>query len=304
MKVGVIGGGPAALSAILWLERFEVEVFWLNQTQLVGGMVRKTFNQVLDLPIQPHEDPRKITGELEVLSRKLSTRMNVGRLDKIRSSEGLVTLQYTQEGVTSAQEVAGVILATGTSKRLLDVPGEAELLDSRIFQSASAHKDSYNGRKVAVIGAGDAAFEGACLLAEGGARVIVLVRAGISARGEFVERAAELGVEVRNGIQVRGFEENSTLEILVESTQGEQTVEVDAAFVRIGVSPNLPTFTGQSPKMDREGYLWVDANMNTSVPGIWAAGDVRSTILRSISTALGDGALAAASAYASMTSRT
>lgn len=304
MKVGVVGGGPAALSAILWLEKFGVEVFWLNQTKLVGGMVRKTFNQILDLPIQPHEDPRKITGELEVFSRKLSTRMNVGRLEKVRSSEGLVNLQYTQEGVTSALEVAGVILATGTSKRLLDVPGEAELLDSRIFQSASAHKDSYNGRKVAVIGAGDAAFEGACLLAEGGARVIVLVKAGISARGEFVERAAELGVEVRNGIQVRGFEENSTLEILVESTQGEQTVEVDAAFVRIGVLPNLPIFTGQTPKMDREGYLWVDANMNTSVPGIWAAGDVRSTILRSISTALGDGALAAASAYASMTSRT
>ncbi|QED26212.1 NAD(P)/FAD-dependent oxidoreductase [Microvenator marinus] len=304
MKVGVIGGGPAAVSAILWLEKFGVEVFWLNETKLVGGMVRKTFNQVLDLPIQPHEDPRKITSELEVLSRKLSTRMNVGCLEEICSSDGPVTLQYTQDGTTSAQEVAGVIIATGTSKRLLDVPGEAELLDSRVFQSASAHKDSYSGRKVAVIGAGDAAFEGACLLAEGGARVIVFVRADISARGEFVKRAAELGVEVRNGTQVSGFKENSTLEIQVESTQGAQTVEVDAAFVRIGVSPNLPIFTGQSPKVDREGYLWVDANMNTSVPGIWAAGDVRSTILRSISTALGDGALAAASAYASMTSRT
>ena len=304
MKIGVIGGGPAALSAMLWLEKFGVEVFWLNESKLVGGMVRKTFNQVLDLPLQPHEDPRGITTELEALSRKLNTHMYVGRLEKIRVSNELLTLDYCQDDNPSSQEVAGVILATGTSKRLLDVPGEAELLGSRIFQSASAHKDSFKGRDIAVIGAGDAAFEGACLLAEGGARVIVLVRAGISARGEFVERAAKLGVEVRNGIQVRGFEENSTFEILVESTQGEQTVEVDAAFVRIGVSPNLPTFTGQSPKKDREGYLWVDANMNTSVPGIWAAGDVRSTILRSISTALGDGALAAASAYASMTSRT
>ena len=185
-----------------------------------------------------------------------------------------------------------VILATGTRYRTLGVPGEAEGLGSYVLQSSAQHAAAVAGRPVAVVGGGDAASENALNLARVGCAVTLLMRSEPRARESFREQvAADPNIEV--------LPIPTTITSLEPRDDGcrlhlddDSILDVAALFVRISVDPVLPELSPM-PERDREGYLVVDREGRTSLPGLLAAGDVTDLPLRGLATAMGAGARAA-----------
>lgn len=292
----IIGAGPAGISAALWLRTFEVPYIWIGGPVAMGGTLNRVHNRIDNFPPRTYDSGKELASELVTYSESL----NLGLPDprSIRRIEGgaeRCQLVLDDGDILYARTV---ILATGTSYRVLGVPGETEGLGKYVSQSATADGHRYAGQPVAVVGGGDAGFENALRLAELDCEVSLLVRSPVyAARQHFVD-----AVEAHEAITIlpvptivtalNPTPQGCRLEL---DTQGaRQHLDVACLFVRIGVTAHLPDI---EPALDtRGGYLVVDAGQTTSHPLILAAGDVTDTVLRSVATTMGDGAKAAQSA--------
>lgn len=297
-RVAVIGTGPAAISAVLWLERLGQSVLWIGESE-VGGSLRKAFNPILDFPPQAFENGAELSKSLAQFTKTLKTQTLGLRVNAVHRVHG----EFEVVCDDHVYRVASVILATGTSYRRLHLSNEDEFEGRVLFRSCSRYKDDFTGKDVLVVGGGDAAFEGALLLHGGGAKPTIVVRRTPRSRESFSTHVDEAAIPILTHSRITALNphpDGCLVSLDVDGVHEERLVS--AVFVRIGVTPNTP----EIPEVlrDDEGYLVVDSGMETSVPGLFAAGDVRSTPLRSVSTAMGDGALAAASAHASITSKT
>ena len=186
-----------------------------------------------------------------------------------------------------------MIVCTGTRKRRLEIPGEKESLGRCVRQSAARDAHLFRDRLVAVVGGGDSALEGCLRLSEAGVRQVLLIaRSPLRARGDFRERVARLD-------NVKLLPIGRTITEIIPTGAGcsitfdDGTSRIVAAvFVRIGVEPTTPRLAA-GIEIDPNGFLLVDERKSTTLPGIFAAGDVTSTPLRSIATSVADGAVAA-----------
>jgi thioredoxin reductase (NADPH) len=220
------------------------------------------------------------------------------RIARLRREEGkLVALA----GKTRL-EPRSAIVAAGSTPRKIGVPGEVELTGKGVSYCATCDGPLYRGRTVAVVGGGDSALQEAVFLARFAARVIVIHR-----RSE-LRAALVLQDEVRANPRitlalnriVKAFEGGDQVEaVIVEDTVTSQaeSLAVEGVFIYVGYDPNVDMLGPEFRRSDT-GFLITDEEMGTSVQGVFAAGDVREKTLRQVSTAVGDGALAAISAYA------
>jgi thioredoxin reductase (NADPH) len=188
-----------------------------------------------------------------------------------------------------------IVVATGIRRRLLDVPGEDAFNGRGILESGSRDKGEASGRKVAVIGGGDAALENALILAEYAEKVFLIHRRdGFSARKEFVKAVKDHDrIETIFEARVREFGGSSELEFVdVElAGAGSRRVAVDNAVVRIGVQPNSEILDGVA-ELNDAGYVVVDSDCRTSAFNIYAIGDVAHPTSPTIATATGTAASA------------
>ncbi len=291
LGVTVIGAGPAGLSAALWLHDFDVPFSWFEATSAVGGTLRRVHNRIKNYPGCLYRNGMDLAQALERHLQDRSLSPTEATLESIDLSGGPPILTLDGELFTASR----VILALGTRYRTLDVPGEAEGLGKWVSQSAMADAPRFAGRGVAVVGGGDAAYENALRLARQGCSVKLLMRSEPRARVSFLRAVEEHpAIEVApvptvvNEIEptVRGC-------VLSLDRAGEpQRMEVAGLFVRIGVDPLV--VDGMRPlRSDREGFLLVDDDGRTSHRQVFAVGDITSRPLRSVATAVGQGALAA-----------
>lgn len=192
-----------------------------------------------------------------------------------------------------------VIVATGSTLRKLGVPGEDTLAGRGVSQCASCDGPFFRGRRVAVAGGGDSALDEALVLTEFAERVLVLHRGkALEAQQTFVERvAADAKIEV-------------LLEAAIDEVLGEGAVsgvrftrngaahveEVAALFVFVGLRPNV-AFLGGLVEQDAAGHIETDLLMQTSLTGVFAAGDVRKHSVALLAASAGDGATAAVAAH-------
>lgn len=195
-----------------------------------------------------------------------------------------------------------MILATGAEPRTLGIPGEARFRGRGVSYCASCDGFFYRGREVYVVGGGNSAGEEALHLAALASRVHILVRGGPmrcdDATARQLREAPNLSVELHRALrEIRGGGNIETL--LIENTQSGAVSAVEAknagVFIFIGYRPASDLFAG-TLDMDSAGYLLTDENLQTNIPGVFAAGDVRQKALRQIVTATADGALAAVQA--------
>jgi thioredoxin reductase (NADPH) len=177
----------------------------------------------------------------------------------------------------------------------LDVPGESDFKGRGILDSGSRDKSDASGRKVAVIGGGDAALENALILAEYAEKVYLIHRRDrFSAREEFVKAVKDHDrIEVILSARVRELGGSSNLEFVdVELVDGVSSrIAIENAVVRIGVQPNSEILRGIA-ELDHTGYVNTDREGRTSVAGIYAIGDVAHPTSPTISTATGSAASA------------
>lgn len=292
-KVVIIGSGPAGLTAALYSARARLEPLVVSGTQL-GGQISIT-NEVENYP----GFPEGTTGpELVELMRKqaevFGARMQIDEVTKVDFSGGS---PFTVETHSENYEAEALIVTAGASPKRLGVPGEEEFIGRGVSFCATCDGFFFREKDVVVVGGGDSAMEEGIFLTKFANRVDVLHRRDELRAGEALKRRAFSNEKL-------GFIWDTVLEEIVGNgkvqairtrnvkTGDIETRETDGVFIFIGHYPNSSLFEGQV-EMDEAGYLAVDKKMMTSVPGVFAAGEIMDSVYRQIATSVGQGTAAA-----------
>jgi thioredoxin reductase (NADPH) len=287
----IIGGGPAGLTAGIYAARARRKTVLLEKHG-TGGQMALTWE------VENYPGVEKISGyELGQLMERQARSFGL----EIRSAEvtgvaadGPLRRVSTTEGELTCRSL---VITTGARSNRLGVPGEAELTGRGVSYCATCDGAFYQNVPVAVVGGGDTALEEALFLTRYASRVYLVHR-----RSEFrgtrllQERiAAEPKIEpVLDAVveRIEGTDGVTGLAIKNLKTGTASQIGVEGAFIFVGTTPNTEFLRGFLP-LDAKGFIETNPNLETTVPGVFAAGDVRAKVLRQISTAVGEGALAA-----------
>lgn len=295
----IIGSGPAGLTASIYASCFHLTHVVIGSA--IGG-------QMLLAP-----DIINYPGFVEVSGKELTERM----LAQVQSRGGSIVeesvvsiakdaevFSVTTKGGTRFQAKA-VIIASGTERKKLNVPGESEYAGKGVHYCATCERQDYAGKVVAVVGGGNAAGQSALQLAHAASKVVIVCRAdALRCDPEWMTKlTAKENVVFLYNAQVKEISGNGShvtgIRVNV-ATSGEQVLDVEKVFIEIGGVPGTALVAPLGVALDPGGYIKVDEHLATTVPGVFAAGDLVSygLSLEQISTAVGLGARAAASAFA------
>ena len=292
----VVGGGPAGMTAALYARRSNKSVLVLEKNGY-GGQI--TYSP----KVENYPGTKQMSG-VEFADRLLDQILDQGAdtevetVDRLRR-EGQIWHVLTREG--SDYSARSVILATGVKHRMLGLPGETELVGSGISFCAVCDGEFYRDKAVVVVGGGNSALQEAILLAENCSTVTVVQDLDYLT-GE--ERSQEVlrskaNVRVITGTKATGFETKDgelTGICLRRTADGAEWSEpCDGVFVAIGLIPENDAFA-EAAGLNDYGYINSDERCLTASPGLFAAGDCRAKELRQLTTAAGDGAVAAVAA--------
>lgn len=289
----IIGAGPAGLAAAFWCDELGLDTLVLEQADEIGGQLHRVYNSIDNYLGLKARDGKELlehfSADLESAGFDLWTRVEIESVDlrakriSLRSGERL-------------QSIA-LILATGVRPRSLNIPGEKEFAGKGMIESATRDHHLFAGEDVCVIGGGDAAVENALILAEV-CPTVTLVHRGrkLRARREFVERLQPnhaVTVFTESVVtRIIGDDRVQAVEILRKDGVKAFQLAVRGVLIRIGVEPNTELFHEQL-ELDQKGYITVGSEQETSVPMVFAAGDVSNPLAPTISGATGAGATAA-----------
>ncbi|GAX89886.1 NAD(P)/FAD-dependent oxidoreductase [Effusibacillus lacus] len=289
--VAIVGGGPGGLSALVWCHRLGLKTILLERNGELGGQLFRVNNPIIDYLGIPAANGRELQERFVAHVKGLDCPYECGI--EVREFDLQGKVLRTNKGEYRAK---ALILALGSHDRKLGVPGEAEMIDRKEVYSASRDKHRFQGKNVAVVGGGDRAVEGALLLAEHGAKVMLIHRSGkFRARKEYVQPVlTHPGVQVLTHSLVKEIVGQEHVQGIVVETNGSlTTIPVEAVFVRIGVEPDSNGLRGQL-KMDRDGYVTVDEFGETSVRNVFAVGDLRTRpLFSSVAGSVAQGMIAA-----------
>jgi len=287
----IIGGGPAGLTAGMYSARARLNVLLLEKLA-PGGQVLTT-DWVENYP----GFPEGVSG-FELMDRMKRQAETFGLT--IRSEE-VIGLELSAENKTVVTEkerleTRAVILCCGATWRKLGIEGEDRLMGKGISFCATCDGPFYRDQEVAVIGGGDTAVEEALFLTRFVKKVNLIHRRDeLRATKLLQERAmAEEKIHfIWDTVPERMIGENGVEALETRNVKTNETgrIDVQGVFIFIGTLPNSQLVKG-SLDLDENGFILTDDDMETSVPGVFAAGDIRSKSFRQISTAVGEGAAA------------
>lgn len=288
----IIGGGPAGLSAGLYAARYKLKTLMIEKAPVAGGQLTAT-EWVENYPGFP--EPvlgKKLAKDMEDQARFFGLEIMNENVVSV-NLEGKIKEIVTSSTVWKAKTV---LIATGSSPRMLGIPGEQEFSGRGVSYCATCDGPFYPNKTVAVIGGGNTAFEESLFIAKYAAKIhIIHRREGFSADPILVDRVKanpKISLITDTIAEAIRFEEDPR-KILIRNLKTDTASEliVDGVFVFIGSNPNTELFKDQI-KLEG-GYILTDRDHATSLAGVWAAGDVQAKTLRQVATAVGDGALAA-----------
>lgn len=288
----IIGGGPGGYSAALYAARAGLDTVVLEKLSAGGQMAQTAqidnfpgFNDGIDgfeLGVRMQRGAERF-GAVTVFGEAQSVEL-----------EGKIKTVHTSEGDIFSKSV---IIATGADHRHLGIEGESSLAGNGVHYCASCDGMFYNKKTVVVVGGGNSAVSDALTLSRIAKKVIVVHR-----RDTFrAEKAYQAPLAKAENVEIFW---NSTVEELLrkDSLTGVRIKDVntgalsdimcDGVFVSIGRTPNTSLFNGKL-RLDENGYIISDESTRTDIPGVFAAGDVRTKAFRQIVTAAADGAVAA-----------
>lgn len=289
----IIGAGPAGLAAAFWCDELGLDTLVLEQAAEIGGQLHRVYNPINNYP------GLKARNGVELLER-FSTGVTDAEFDLWTQTEiESIDLRAKRVSLRSGERLQSIaiILATGVRPRSLNVPGEKEFAGKGMIESATRDRELFAGEDVCVIGGGDAAVENALLLAEVCPTVTVVHRGRkLRARREFVERLQPnhaVTVFTESVVtRIMGEDRVAAVEILRKDALKPFQLAVRGVLIRIGVEPGTDLFREQL-ELDQRGYVAVNSEHETSVPMVFAAGDVSNPTAPTISGATGAGATAA-----------
>jgi thioredoxin reductase (NADPH) len=292
-KVIVIGSGPAGLTAALYTARAALDPLVISGSQL-GGQISIT-NEVENYP----GFPEGTTGpELAELMQKQAERFGARLLiDEVVEVDFMNGSPFTVKTHGESFEAQAIILCVGASPRRLGVPGEEEMIGRGVSFCATCDGFFFRDKDVVVVGGGDSALEEALFLTRFANLVKVIHRRDELRAGEALKKRAFANEKVSFvwDTVVDEIVGNGKVESVKMSNvkSGDESVSnTDGVFIFIGHYPNSDLFKGQLDLDERE-YVITDEKMMTSVPGVFAAGEIQDPVFRQIATSVGQGCAAA-----------
>ncbi len=291
-NVAIIGGGPAGYTAALYCARAGLEAVVVERFG-AGGQMCQTMH-IENYPGFPDGiDGYTLGSHMRRGAEKYGVK-TVSAEVKLVELEGKDKVLHTSEGMVTA---SAVIIATGATHRHLEIPGEDMFIGRGVSFCATCDGMFYRGKDVVVIGGGNTAVSEAMYLS-GICKSVTVVHRRDELRASGLEREklekAENVKIVYDSVPVE-FVGNDSLEgIKIKNMKNNEEKLVDCAgvFVCVGMIPQTKLFEGIL-KLDESGYIVADESTKTNIEGVFAAGDVRSKVVRQIVTATGDGAVAA-----------
>jgi thioredoxin reductase (NADPH) len=304
LDVIIVGGGPAGLCAAMYAGRGLLRSV-LIERGIPGGELLNT-EWIDDYPGFEHVLGRQLADLMTAHAIKVGADIRQDTVDAIvRRDDGIFEVS-TALGHT--YEAPAVILTAGGTPTKLEVPGELEYAGRGVSYCAVCDGAFFKGEILAVIGGGDAAVEEADYLTRYGQKVYVIHRRDQFRASKILQERlfANPKIEVIWNKRVREFKGTpaglQTLELVDTLTGEPSSLAATGAFVFIGFRPNTG-LVKQHAEHDPSGYLITDDRMMSSIPGLFAAGDVRSQLTRQITTAVGDATTAAIAVEKYLTER-
>jgi thioredoxin reductase (NADPH) len=288
----ILGGGPAGMSAAIYASRGAVSTAIID-TSMLGGQP-SNYLELENYPGYLQNDAFGLMEKFEEHADKFGvekfTMQEIESVDLI-STPKVIT---TKEGVFKAKTV---IIATGAHAKKLGVPGELEFVGRGVSYCAVCDGAFYKDKVVAVVGGGNAAVEEAVYLTKFASKVYIIHRRNELRAEKIVQERAFKNEKIEfiwdSAIkEIAGDDLVHTAVVENVKTGAASKLAVDGVFPYIGFTPNITNINGQV-KQDAGGFIVTDETMQTSVPGVFAVGDVRTTPLRQVITATSDGAVGA-----------
>lgn len=290
-KVVIIGAGPSALAAAIYLTREDVPTT-LYERGVVGGMAAIT-DQIDNYPgFAEGVTGMKLAGELQKQAERFGADIQYGEASALRLAGNEVEVVIDGRPIRAA----AALIATGSNHRKLGVPGEDELYGRGVHYCATCDGAFYRDRRLIVVGGGNSAVQEAIFLTRYASHIDLLVRSRLRA-SDVLQKELQKHVDAGTITVHLGA---TTDEVLVRdgvfhgvcSTQDgvQRELTADGLFVFIGLIPNTQFLEGSGIELDGAGHIVTDRHLRTSLPGVFASGDVRSGATMQIASAVGEGA--------------
>ena len=286
----IVGSGPAGLTAGIYAKRAGLEALIIENTPVGGGQIATT-DRVDNYPGLLGINGMELGMKFREHAEKLGCEFKDGKVVSVddRVSSKVVKLESGEEIETKT-----VILALGADHSRLGVPGEDELRGKGVSYCATCDGAFFRGKEVAVIGGGDVALGDAIYLSKFVKKVYLIHRRDQfrGAKSLADEAASKENVTFLYDTvvtNINGSEKVTGVETLNKKTGEKGTLAVDGVFIAVGTTPNANGISGL-PETDEKGYIKAGEDCATSIPGIFAAGDLRTKKLRQVITAAADGA--------------
>lgn len=289
----ILGAGPAGTTAAIYCAQAKLKTVMVD-VGLGGGNVAVT-HQVSNFPGFPKPMPGYLLADHMVEQAKAA-----GVIPRLAAEVTKVDLEKKEVVLDGVETIRAkrLVIATGSSPRVIGVKGEREYKGKGVSYCATCDAKYYEGKHVVVIGGGNSAIEESLFIARFASRITIVNQfPTLQANKHAQDQAkAEPKISFRLSTQPREFlvRNGKTVDgVLVEDleTKQQEVIDCDGVFVFAGMVPNLDLFVGRF-QLDQWGYVAIDDEMRTSVPGVFAIGDVASKKFRQITTAVSDGTVA------------
>jgi thioredoxin reductase (NADPH) len=290
----VIGAGPSALTAAVYTTREDIDTV-LYEKSVVGGLVAIT-DKVDNYPGFPEGiEGLALAEQLEKQAKRFGTRIEYGDVTSI-SDDGKYKSVIVDNTPIKAK---AILIATGSDYGKINVPGEAEYYGKGVHYCATCDGAFYKGKRLAVVGGGNSAIQEAIFLTRFSDHIDLLVRSTIKASDvlqkelQDVVNAGKITIHLQTTTNEIVATDGHVSSVSVNEKGTPKTINVDGVFIFAGLKPNTTFLKDSGIELDDAGFIKTDLNLQTSIAGIFASGDVRSGATMQIASAVGEGATAA-----------
>lgn len=295
-NIVMVGAGPCALTAAIYTTREDLDTT-LYEKSVIGGLAAIT-DKVDNYPGFPEGiEGMRLAGQLQQQAERFGAKIELGDVSALRRDDDGIELTVDGKSVRAG----AVLIATGSDYKKTGVPGEAEYYGRGVHYCATCDGAFYREKRLVVIGGGNSAVQEAIFLTRFTTHIDMLVRSTVKAsevlQQELQKYVDEGKITIHLGATPDEFVSADNAIQSVRYTQdGEQkTVECDGVFTFIGLKPNTGFLADSGVELDEQGLIKTDQKLATNIPGVFAAGDVRSGATMQIASAVGEGATAALS---------
>jgi len=295
-KVVIIGSGPAGLTAALYTARANLNPIVLAGTQL-GGQVSLTY-EVENYPGFPEGlGGPELVEKFQKQAERFGARIEYDVVTEVDFEHGSPFMVKT---ASKTYEADTVIITTGATPRKLNIPGEEAFVGRGVSYCATCDGFFFRGKDVVVVGGGDSALEEGIFLTRFANNVNLIHRRDSLRAGTLLQDRArssdKFGFTWETVVdEIAGKDTVEAVKVRNIKTGEIDTIKTDGVFIFIGHYPNTELFKGQLA-MDEHGYLITDKLMQTSVEGVFAAGEAQDSVFRQVATSVGQGTAAGMSA--------